>query len=283
MRSLVTLAMSLTLSCAALGQASRTSPQTVEVPSGRLHLKGFLWKPAGPGPFPAVFFNHGRSNGPQQHTRKLTITEAAQVLGPVFVKHGYVFLYLFRRGEGLSADQGPFIGDLLEREAAAKGEEARKHLQVVLLTTDHLDDARAGLSFLKSLPEVDAHRVAVAGHSFGGQLTLLCAERDPTLRAAVAFGPAAGSWDGSPELRERLLVATRKLAVPVLLIHPANDYSIAPGRAMDAELTRLAKPHLLKIYPAVGKTPSDGHNFLYTDVALWESDVFQFLDQHLAH
>jgi len=203
------------------------------------------------------------------------------VLGPVFVKHGYVLLYLFRRGEGLSADQGPFIGELLEREAAAKGEEARKHLQVVLLTTDHLDDALAGLSFLKSLPEVDAHRVAVAGHSFGGQLTLLCAERDPTLRAAVAFGPAAGSWNGSPELRERLLAATRKLAAPVMLIHPANDYSIAPGRAISEELKRLSKPHILKTYPAVGETTSDGHNFLYTKVGLWENDVFDFLSANV--
>ena len=108
------------------------------------------------GPFPAVLFNHGRGNGPQQHTHKLTITEAAQILGPVFVKHGYVFLYLFRRREGLSAGQGAFIGDILQREEAAKGEEARKHLQFVLMTADHLDDVSAGLSFLKNLPEVDA-------------------------------------------------------------------------------------------------------------------------------
>jgi hypothetical protein len=56
---------------------------------------------------------------PQQHTQ-------AQILGPVFVKHRYVFLYLFGRGEGLSADQGAFIGDILQRAEAAKGEEARK-------------------------------------------------------------------------------------------------------------------------------------------------------------
>lgn len=85
---------------AASGQSSQTiAPQTVEIASGNLHLKAYLWKPVGLGPFPAVLFNHGRSNGPQQHTHKLTITEAAQILGPVFVKHGYVFLYLFRRGK----------------------------------------------------------------------------------------------------------------------------------------------------------------------------------------
>ena len=71
------------------------------------------------------------------------MTEEAQILGSVFVKDGYAFLYLFRRGEGLSADQGSFIGDLLQREEAAKGEESRKHLQFVLMTTDHFVVASA--------------------------------------------------------------------------------------------------------------------------------------------
>jgi acetyl esterase/lipase len=31
---------------------------------------------------------------------------------------------------------------------------------------------------LKTVPGVDARRIAVAGHSFGGQLALLAAERD---------------------------------------------------------------------------------------------------------
>lgn len=280
MKKRLILSLALAFSTSALGQTP-AAPQTVEVISGRLHLKAFLWKPAGPGPFPAVLYNHGRSNSPEQYNQKFTNTEAAKVLGPVFVKHGYVFLHLFRRGEGLSADQGPFIGDLFQREETTKGEEARRHLQVVLLTTDHLDDALAGLAYLKALPEVDARRIAVVGHSFGAQLTLFCAERDATVRAAVAFGPAAASWDQSPELRERLLVAMRKLTAPVMLIHPANDYSVAPGRAMAEELKRLSKPHLLKMYPAFGETTSDGHNFLYADVGLWEKDVFEFLSANV--
>jgi carboxymethylenebutenolidase len=284
MRKLSFFLFALLISSVAMGQSSQpVAPQIVEISSGSLHLKAFLWKPAGSGPFPAVLFNHGRSIDPQQHTRKLTITAAAQILGPVFVKHGYVFLYLFRRGEGLSADQGLFIGDLLQREETAKGEEARKHLQFVLLTTDHLDDACSGLSFLKTLPEVDAHRIAVAGHSFGGQLALLAAERDTTVRAAVTFAAAAGSWDGSPELRTRMLATVRKITVPVLLLHAANDYSVTPGQAMAGELARLSKPHVLKIYPPVGQTPNDGHNFVYTDVPQWEDDVFRFLDEYVRH
>jgi carboxymethylenebutenolidase len=226
---------------------SVNAPQTVEVASGQLELKAFPWRPMGRGPLPAILFNHGRSGDPQQHTETLTITEAAHVLGPVFAKHGYTFLYLFRRGEGLSANEGSFIGDLLNREEAAKGAEARDHLQFVLLTRDHFEDVQAGLSFLKGLPDVDAHRIGVVGHSFGGQLTLLAAENDHAVRAAVAFGPAANSWRFSGELRERLLTAVRKTSAPIMLIHAANDYDTAPGTQLAAELGRLHKSHVLSI------------------------------------
>src|SRR5271166_2957869 len=257
------------------------SPRTVVVPSGNLRLKGFLWKPAGSAPSPAVLFVHGSGSSDGAHTSGFAITDAAAMLAPVFVKHGYAFFYLFRRGQGLSADQGPFMQDVLQREQAAKGDEARKRLQFVLMTTDHLDDVMAGLSFLKALPGIDSHRIAVVGHSFGGQLTLLAAEHDRSLRAAVTFGAAAASWESSSEVRERLLTAVRNTTVPVMLVHAANDYSTAPGKALDGELSRLHKPHLLKIYPAFGKTSDDGHNFVYTDISEWEADVFGFLDKYV--
>ncbi|MFI4889355.1 MAG: alpha/beta hydrolase family protein [Steroidobacterales bacterium] len=277
--AIITVLLMMLVSGVAFGQARQSAaPETVVIPSGVLKLKAFLWKPAGQGPFPAVLFNHGRSDDPQHQTRDRTITATARILGPVFAKHGYVFLHPFRRGEGLSAGQGSFIGDLLQREELARGEEARKHLQFVLLTTDHLDDGMASLFYLKSLPEVDSHRVAVAGHSFGGQITLLEAEQDPAVRAVVIFGAAAHSWSGSEEIRASMLAAAAKIRVPILILHAANDYSVAPGQALDGELARLGKPHLLKIYPPVGESANAGHNFLYTNISLWEDDVFRFLD-----
>jgi dienelactone hydrolase len=177
---------------------SPVAPERVVVPSGALRLGALLWRPEGPGPFPAVLFNHGGNR---------TESEKAQALEPVFAKHGYIFLYLFRRGYGLSADQGEFMRDILDREAKAHGEEARKRLQLTLLTTDHLDDVLAGLAFLKRVASVDTGCIVVRGHSTGGQLILLALERDISVRAAVAFSPAAQTWDGSPELQDRLLAA----------------------------------------------------------------------------
>lgn len=191
-----------------------TARQTVEIPSGDLRLKAYLWTPSGHGPFPAVLFNHGRSDTPQQYWQRGTLTAAAEVLGPVFARHGYVFLFPFHRGEGQSADQGPFVGDLLQQEESAHGVDARMHLQVTLLTTDYLADGLASLSFLKGLHQVEVHRIAVVGHSFGGQLTLLEAERDSSVRAAVTFGAAAGSWNRSEELRLRMLSASTTSPYP---------------------------------------------------------------------
>jgi len=262
-------------------QTASLVPDTVVVPSGKLHLKAFLWKPAGAGPFPAVLFCHGSGGADADHTAGLPITKAAEKLALLFLKHDYAFLYLFRRGHGLSADQGAFIQDLLQREETAKGREARQHLQFMLATSDHLDDVMAGLKFLETTPGVDPNRLAIVGHSFGGQLTLLAAERDNTIRAVVTVSAAAGSWGRSPELRERLLTAVDKSTAPIMLVQAANDYSTAPSYALAAELGRLHKPHLLKIYPSVGQTSEEGHNVLYLAMPQWEDDVFKFLDEHV--
>jgi len=256
-------------------------PQTLDFPSGKLHLKAYLWKPAGPGPFPAVLFNHGSGGDDADHTAGMPITQAASVLAPFFVKHGYVFLYPFRRGHGPSASQASFMQDVLRREERANGKEARQHLHFKLLTTDQLDDVMASLALLKTVPGVDAQRIAVVGHSFGGLLTLLAAERDNGIRAAVTFAAGANFWEHSPEVRQRLLTAIRNAHAAIMLNHAENDFSTAAGHDLSAELERLHKPGVLKIYPPVGLKAEDGHNLLYEDIPAWESDVFEFLDRHV--
>lgn len=247
---------------------------TVVVKSGPLTLTAFLWRPQGRGPFPAVLFNHG-SYGSTDFDPK-----EAETLGPVFARHGYVFLYLCRQGVGPSRGQGTPAGDVMARAAGEGGQEARNRVQLQLLQNEELNEGLAGLSFLRGLPEVESRRIMVAGHSFGGSLSLFIAERETRVRAAVVFAAAAGSWDQSSELRSRLLAAVRRTRAPVLFVHAANDYSIAPGPALAAEMQRLGKPHGLKIYPAFGRDDRDGHNFHYRNAVAWESEVFAFLAQH---
>src|SRR5215475_12786945 len=120
---------------------SLSPPETIVVQSGALKLRGLLWLPAGRTPFPAVLFNHG-AGSPDP-------TKQPAILGPVFARHGYAFLYLFRRGAGLSSDQGTNSGTLMARALAEKGLEARNELQLQLQEVE-LRDVMAGLAFLRA-------------------------------------------------------------------------------------------------------------------------------------
>ncbi len=274
------LVLVFALAPSADGQVS-SRPETVVVQSGSVTLHGLLWRPRGHGPFPAILLNHGSGRTREDLKRLGPYERQADILGPVFARHGYVFLYLFRRGVGLSADQGANAVDLMTSELAAHGQEARNKLQLRLLDDREMSDALSGLAFLRVLPGVDARDVAVVGHSLGGALTLLLAEREPRLRAVVVFSGAGYSWDRSPALRARLLGAVAHIRAPIFLIHAANDFSLGAGKALDARLTELGEPHLSKIYPPIGRTADDGHAFLYLGVSRWEPDVFAFLDEHM--
>jgi dienelactone hydrolase len=149
-----------------------------------------------------------------------------------------VFLFLFREGIGLSADQGPSAIDLMNSEFAAHGQDPRNALQLRLLENRELSASTAGLAYLRGLPGVNAHKLAIVAHSFGGSLTILQAAKEPDLRALIIFSGAGYSWDRSSELRTRLLAATEHIRAPVFFIHAANDYSLNPGKVLDARLAQ---------------------------------------------
>jgi dienelactone hydrolase len=273
-RACVLLPVLVAFAIEAQGQTS-VAPQKVTVPSGSLKLGALFWHPEGTGPFPAVLFNHGSGASPERQSAQ------AAAIGPVFARHGYALLFLFRRGSGLSANQGISAADAMARTLAKNGQAAGNKTQMRLLEKDHLSDALAGLAWLRARSDVDPNRIAVAGHSFGGSITLLMAERDSRIRAALDFGGAANSWEASPELRARLLKAIRRASAPIFFIQAANDYSVAPTKVMDAEMSRLDRPHSARIYPAEGQTPEEGHDFIFRRVDLWEPDVFAFLQKHV--
>jgi len=276
-RLLIVLLMSqLFASVRSWDETSR--PELVAIRSGEATLHAHVWRPPGRGPFPAILINHGSGRTREQLERLGPYENQSEALGPVFARHGYVCVFLFRRGVGPSTDQGESAIDAMNREFAARGQSARNALQMDLLEGRELADARAALAFVRHLPDVDARRIAIVGHSFGGSLSVLLTEREPTLRAAVVFSTAGYSWDQSPELRARLLDAARRTTVPLFFLHAENDYSTNSGKSLDAELGKLGKRHRLKIYPPVGQTPDEGHDFPLNSVATWEPYVFAFLD-----
>src|SRR5437763_11591611 len=83
--------------------AAAVAPDTVTFQNGAITLHGLLYKPEGSGPFPAVLYNHGSAPG-------MLSNEAFEAIAPLYVEHGWVFFAPYRRGQGLSASAGPFIG-----------------------------------------------------------------------------------------------------------------------------------------------------------------------------
>ena len=268
----------------ALARAESPAPggsETVVIHNGPIALHALVFRPQGSGPFPAILLNHGSGRTAEDLKRLGPYKGNPERLGPLFARHGYVFLYPFRRGVGPSTDQGTSAVDLMNRESAAHGQDARNALQLGLLEGREMRDALAALNFLRALPGVSARNIGVIGHSFGGSLTVLMAEREPDLRAIVLFSAAGYSFDRSPELRQRLLAALPRIAAPIFFIHAENDYSLSSGKALDLRLEQLGRTHRLKIYPPIGHTVNDGHDFLHLGMSTWEPDVFAFLDKHI--
>ena len=54
------------------------------------------------------------------------------------------------------------------------------------------------------------------------------------------------------------IIAVRNANAAIMLTHAENDFGITAGSALAAELERLHKPYVLKIYPPVGLTSDDG-------------------------
>ena len=242
---------------AATAWAAAAAPsEEVTFPSGDLQLHGFIRRPDGAGPFPAILYNHGSERLPGQKPE----------LAQLFTENGYVFFVPHRRGQGRS----PADARVLSFGALALNE-----LQ--------LQDQLAALVYLRSLGYVDRDRIAVAGCSFGGIQTVLMvgenADRKLGLRAAVDFAGAAETWKTSIALQERMRQAVRKSTIPVMFVQARNDYDTAPSYVLSGELQKLGKPYKIAIYPPYGNSVKDGHGEFCSrsGAGVWGPEVLAFI------
>jgi dipeptidyl aminopeptidase/acylaminoacyl peptidase len=263
--AIAVLAVVTECSLKAQDRSSQSAAEEVTFPSGKLTLHGFLYKGAGDGPLPAILWNHGSERRPGRLPE----------LGAFFSSKGYVFFVPHRRGQGRSANAGPYVMDVLRGEGGSTARSAR----LVEMMEVHLQDQLAALAYLRSLPFVDPKRIAVMGCSFGGIQTLLAAESAPDIRAAVDFAGGAESWQGSPDLRGRMMSAARHAKVPVFFIQAEGDYDLAPSRTLAKEMEKAGKDAMIHIYPAVGRTPQENHEFCVHGVEVWGPDVVSFIEK----
>lgn len=230
-------------------------------------LHGWVYKPAGDGPFPAIVWNHGSEKNPTAHPE----------LGRFYTQHGMAVFLPVRHGHG--ASKGTYIQDALESYRADHPDPTDIRKKIVDLHGDYNRDVVAAIAWFKKQPYVKTDRLAVSGCSYGGIQTMLTAEKDVGARAFIPFAPAAMSW-ANTDLRDRLVQAVRNAKAPLFLIQAKNDYNIGPSEMLGPLITAKGGYNRAKVYPAFGTTPQEGHGgFACWDegIAIWGNDVLTFL------
>jgi carboxymethylenebutenolidase len=248
-------------------KAFRKTALSVGFPGNGLTLRGWVYKPKGDGPFPAIVWNHGAEKYPS----------ARPELGLFCTQHGYALFVPVRHGHNPSP--GEYFGDTIQDYIAFGEDRASIQKKVVTLAEESNQDVVAALNWLKKQPYIDPDTIAVGGVSYGGLQALLAAEKGLDLRACIAFSPGAMSW-GNREIRQRTTDAVQRSKVPVFLVQAENDYTLGPSNVLGPMIRAKGGANQAKIYPAFGTTHAEGAiGFACWEegIRIWGSDVLDFL------
>ena len=244
-------------------------PREIAFDSGGTRLKGYLYLPPGPGPFPCLITNHG--SGINKGTEDVSRPGTASVL----MSWGVASFLPHRRGYGNSEGPG------WREEVTAPYGSDDYDVELARRLASESDDVLAALDVVAKFSEIDAAHIGVMGSSFGGTTTLLAAARTDRFRCVIEFAGAAMNWDRTPGLRKLMLDAASRLTSPVMFIQAGNDYSIRPTLELAASLADTGKIVRSRVYPPFGINASEGHLLESRGAAVWSDDVRHFIERHL--
>ena len=240
----------------------------IQYQSDGLSLIGYVYKPAGAGPFPVYIWSHGSDREPHHGAN----------MAKFFVPRGFVLFAPIRSGHG--DNPGSYIMDEQRRIRDVRSADGFR--QVVALHERASDDTVAAYQWIARQPYADAKRIVVAGGSFGGIQVLLTAERDARehlgVKCFVAMSPAAqswrnGNWDG------RLSAAVAAARAPIFLLQAENDYDLAVTEVLGPRIDGKGFPNRHKLFPPHGD-PNDhaaGHGGFFSDYSAWGEDMMGYL------
>ncbi len=218
--------------------AARAAPETVYFKSadGKTELVGYLYKPEGPGPHPAIVLLHGRA-GPysSNHNKDCTfvgrdvtspcnadtLSKRHQMWGEFWASKGLLALLPDSFGpRGVGRGFPRFSHGDPEREATNE-------------KTVRPFDAEGALAWLRARSDVADQPVFLQGWSNGGSTTLNVMTRQAAkggFRAALAFYPGCGK---DALLDDKKIVTTTPIALFMgdadEEVSPANCKRVATG------------------------------------------------------
>ncbi|HJP26593.1 MAG TPA: dienelactone hydrolase family protein [Arenicellales bacterium] len=204
-------------------------------------LNGYLCRPPGEGPFPAVLYNHGGLGK--------TVGGAPKESCEALAASGFVGFAPIRR---LTRSMG-----------------------------GHTSDVQAGLDYLLELNYIDRNRIAMMGFSRGGALTFMIAAQAAPIRAAVIMAsanppPKSGfTLEDAGNIQVPILLLVAKNDTGSQKTKGQNTLNTM--ERMSAALTKAGNTPQMMVYPPY---PGDGHEMFFEIGAYW-TDVVAFLKKHL--
>jgi carboxymethylenebutenolidase len=211
------------------------------------HLEGYLARPDGDGPFPAVVVIH-EAYGLNENIRDIARRFAGEgymaLAVDLFSRRNFVFCILRLFG-------GMFLNSL-----------------------DHsgVRDLRAALTYLAAQPRVDSARLGAIGFCMGGGLAIALSCADNRLKAIAPYYA----------MNPRPLSAVAR-ACPVVGSYPDPDFTTKAGRELDQELDKYDIDHDIKIYPGAKHSFFNDQRGNYDAAAASDSwrRVLAFFEEHI--
>lgn len=239
-----------------------------------LTLEMLVYRPSGPGPFPAVIIHHG-STGNGTNPALFKLTYSSENIAKAFVDQGWMVLFPQRRGRG--ASDGVY-------DEGFEPDRSRYSCQTALSLggLEHaLEDVEVIARHVRGRPDVDTTRVIVGGVSRGGILSVAHAARRPTsYRGVVNF---VGGWMGEGCVNavaiNRTTFAAATASPRSLWLYGENDpfYSAGHSRANFDAFVAAGGNGTFRMFRRADPTAS-GHN-ISNEPALWIADVQAFIAQ----
>jgi dienelactone hydrolase len=213
---------------------------------GTVHydLQGVLFKPPGPGPFPAVILSHGANGNAAMYARRLA---------PEMVGWGLVCIatnYTHAEGVPIGAPGG------LDERGASRANLLRAE------TTHEL---------LRTLSYVDMTRVAAHGHSMGAYVTAVLVSANPTdfrVASQTGGGVRPSRFVGGPAPSES---EVRGIRVPYQIHHGELD-AVVPldyAKRFASILAAQRVPHELYVYPGANHLEPSRSPLMLERVHTW--------------
>ncbi len=240
--------------------------------SGHWTFNGYIYKPEGKGPFPAVIWNHGH----HEHLTKKQPVEYDE-LAKLFTREGFVLFIPDRHVHDLSrTDYSVGLQKLLESELkgeAIKVKQAEEELDV------NANDVIAAFEWLKEQPYIKPDKVALSGWSLGAVTSLAATEKSSSFKAVALFSPRLIDWKKNPTIQDNILRATRNCRVPIMIVLASDESASDSTTAIVAEVEKNQELNRVERYNHTGYKAHQKTALALNAPDTWGYDVLRFIQK----